>query len=114
MMDVILDLGYVLTYLVMVVLGMSELSLEASVGRQLWRSRGTEVQQQYLTKFLELLKFQCFNVSLVCYDIFYSNNVLAISLKDSHGETHHFTIDAQVSAPYLHFHRTCFSTWPCT
>ena len=32
MMDVILDLGYVLTYLVMVVLGMSELSLKASVG----------------------------------------------------------------------------------
>ena len=31
MMDVILDLGYVLTYLVMVVLGMSELSLKASV-----------------------------------------------------------------------------------
>eukprot|EP00434_Breviolum_minutum_P024231 symbB.v1.2.021395.t1/scaffold1840.1/size99223/9 len=30
MMDVILDLGYVLTYLVMVVLGMSELSLKAS------------------------------------------------------------------------------------
>ena len=32
MMDVILDLGYVLIYLVMVVLGMSELSLEASAG----------------------------------------------------------------------------------
>ena len=32
MMDVILDLGYVLTYLVVVVLGMSELSLEASAG----------------------------------------------------------------------------------
>ena len=30
MMDVVLDLGYVLTYLVMVVLGMSELSLKAS------------------------------------------------------------------------------------
>eukprot|EP00434_Breviolum_minutum_P037526 symbB.v1.2.033275.t1/scaffold4105.1/size64512/7 len=32
MMDVILDLGYVLTYLVMVVLGMSELSLKTSMG----------------------------------------------------------------------------------
>eukprot|EP00434_Breviolum_minutum_P037912 symbB.v1.2.033617.t2/scaffold4203.1/size69029/4 len=32
MMDVILDLGYVLTYLAMVILGMSELSLKASAG----------------------------------------------------------------------------------
>ena len=32
MMDVILDLGYVLIYLVMVVLGMSELSLKPSAG----------------------------------------------------------------------------------
>ena len=81
MMDVVLDLGYVLTYLVMVVLGMSELSLKASCQWQLWRPRRTEVQQQYLTKFLEHLKFQCHNVSLICVDVF---DVLGIFLKDSH------------------------------
>ena len=39
-------------------------------GRQLWRSRGTEVQQQYLATFLEHLKFQCHNVSLIRFDVF--------------------------------------------
>ena len=72
MMDVILDLGYVLIYLVMVVLGMSELTSQGPPSQDRSESRRTEVQQQYLTKFLELLKFQCHNVSLVCSLCFFN------------------------------------------